>query len=193
MDHSLKEEVRKRLKIKLRELQKSGELKDLGLKITLKLEEFLLQEATPTDTFGVYAPMKDEFDIVSNLSSKLQSKLCFPKFISDGEMIFIKSELKDLAVSYEFGPAILVPKLDIETKPTMLIVPAIGFSRLGQRIGRGGGYYDRYLATNPDVIKVGVTSERLIENQLPTEGHDIEMDYIVLENEIIKIRKKTGI
>ncbi len=67
-----------------------------------------------------------------------------------------------------------------EVKPDWLFVPGLGFSLKGSRLGRGKGYYDRYLE-NSQAIKIGIAwSEQIIE-QIPVESHDCHMDFIVTE------------
>lgn len=62
------------------------------------------------------------------------------------------------------------------------VVPGVGFTRSGDRLGRGAGYYDSTLIhARKDALKVGFTFECCVVDQLPTEPHDIRMDEIVTE------------
>jgi 5-formyltetrahydrofolate cyclo-ligase len=63
-----------------------------------------------------------------------------------------------------------------------VVIPAIGFDRLGFRLGYGGGYFDRTLAIiSPRPLAIGVAFEILrLENVYP-QPHDIPMDFIVTE------------
>jgi len=64
--------------------------------------------------------------------------------------------------------------------PSVFLVPGIAFGKFGERIGHGGGYYDRYLAKFPNSIKIGVALTcQVIPHQLPQLPHDIRMNYIV--------------
>ena len=64
----------------------------------------------------------------------------------------------------------------------LFLVPGLSFDRKGRRLGRGGGFYDRFLPKNPGALKAGVTAAaRLHEGDLPEEAHDIRMDIIVTE------------
>lgn len=68
-------------------------------------------------------------------------------------------------------------------QPTVLLVPLVGFDESGYRLGYGGGYFDRTLATlTPKPLTIGVGYEL---SRLPTiypQPHDIPMDAIVTEN-----------
>ena len=60
----------------------------------------------------------------------------------------------------------------------VVLVPGLAFDRLGGRLGRGRGYYDRLLARLlPDTVLVGVTGGYIVA-ELPTDGHDIAMTHL---------------
>lgn len=66
----------------------------------------------------------------------------------------------------------------------LTIVPLLGFDRRGYRIGYGQGFYDRLLAATP-AISVGLAFATQEVPTLPVESHDVALDYIITENEII--------
>ncbi len=61
-----------------------------------------------------------------------------------------------------------------------VVVPALAFDREGYRLGRGGGYYDRYLLKTR-AFTAGITRERLMVSVLPREAHDIPVQCVVTE------------
>jgi 5-formyltetrahydrofolate cyclo-ligase len=65
-----------------------------------------------------------------------------------------------------------------------VIVPMLGFDASLQRIGYGGGYYDKFLASQPSARKVGVCYELGIVDAIPSESHDVRLDTIVTETRI---------
>ncbi len=68
----------------------------------------------------------------------------------------------------------------------VIIVPVLGFDKAGNRLGLGGGWYDKFLITQPKALKVGLAYQAgLIENGLPAEPHDISLDKIITEDGII--------
>ena len=82
-----------------------------------------------------------------------------------------------------------------EEKPELLLVPLLAFDRRGYRLGYGGGYFDRTIATlraAPDIAGVGgvlaVGLAYAVQEQpaLPTERHDQRLDWIVTEAETIR-------
>jgi 5-formyltetrahydrofolate cyclo-ligase len=75
---------------------------------------------------------------------------------------------------------------DVPDSFDVVIVPMLGFDARLQRIGYGGGYYDRFLAGQPDALKLGVCLELGKIEQVPTEPHDVPLDVIVTEDDIYK-------
>lgn len=64
----------------------------------------------------------------------------------------------------------------------VIIVPGVAFTRRGDRLGHGQGYYDRYLAvTRPDAMRIALAFECQLVDELPTEPHDYRVDVIVTE------------
>ena len=64
---------------------------------------------------------------------------------------------------------------------TVVIVPGLAFDREGWRLGRGGGYYDRFLAKWPGAWRVGVVPARFLLASVPRAGHDRRMDWLVTD------------
>lgn len=62
-----------------------------------------------------------------------------------------------------------------------IIVPMLGFDHDLHRIGYGGGYYDRFLATQPHSNKIGVCFDALQVDKLPIQATDIALDKIITE------------
>ena len=65
----------------------------------------------------------------------------------------------------------------------LALVPGLAFDATGTRLGSGGGYFDRLLATLGErAVKVGVTPAAALVPRLPREPHDVPMDYLVTED-----------
>lgn len=61
----------------------------------------------------------------------------------------------------------------------LIIVPGVAFDRDGNRIGRGRGYYDRFLCKHLDVKRIGICFDFQLVDEVPTEDNDIRMDEII--------------
>lgn len=70
----------------------------------------------------------------------------------------------------------------------MVVVPAVAYDRQGKRLGRGKGFYDRFLK-NTKATKVGVGYEFQLIDELPTEPHDVAMDMVITQHTTIVITK----
>jgi 5-formyltetrahydrofolate cyclo-ligase len=67
----------------------------------------------------------------------------------------------------------------------LVIVPGVGFSRQGGRMGNGQGYYDRLLATvRPDCQLIGLCYECQLFDELVVSPHDVFMDKVVTESTV---------
>jgi 5-formyltetrahydrofolate cyclo-ligase len=75
----------------------------------------------------------------------------------------------------------------------LLLVPALCFDRLGNRIGSGAGYYDRFLSQTPGVERWGVTAEALLaETELAQEPADVKMQAVFTEVQVYWANAKSG-
>lgn len=68
---------------------------------------------------------------------------------------------------------------------TICIIPGLGFDNSFNRIGYGGGYYDKFLS-NYKGIKIGICYDELLIDNIPTEKTDIKMDIIVTNKKVLK-------
>jgi 5-formyltetrahydrofolate cyclo-ligase len=68
----------------------------------------------------------------------------------------------------------------------LIIVPLVAFDESCNRIGMGGGYYDRFLKNYPKARKVGLAYELQKVSHVPVEQHDVRLDQIVTEKSVYK-------
>lgn len=68
----------------------------------------------------------------------------------------------------------------------LIIVPLVGFDGGLHRLGRGAGWYDRFLARQPDARKVGLGFESCKVDGLPVETHDVPLDMVVTEQAVYR-------
>ena len=67
------------------------------------------------------------------------------------------------------------------------VIPGLGFSPLGHRLGFGAGYYDRWLAAQAGMVNIGVCFEFQITARIPTAAHDVTMDLVVTESRLERV------
>jgi 5-formyltetrahydrofolate cyclo-ligase len=68
------------------------------------------------------------------------------------------------------------------TRFDIIIVPMLAFDKHNHRLGWGSGFYDRFLAKQPQAMKIGVCYRNsLVKHGIPAEPHDIPLDMIITE------------
>lgn len=119
-------------------------------------------------------------------------KMCVPH-IFDVENSIIKPSLLDNIESVELAEfGIRIPQriqyVD-HTNLDIVLVPGVAFSRQGQRLGMGKGYYDRFLPQTK-ALRVGICAKYNLLECLPVDEYDAYMDYLVTPEEIISCCKQ---
>ena len=69
--------------------------------------------------------------------------------------------------------------------PEVLFMPLIGFTAKGDRLGQGGGYYDRFLAAHPQTVAIGMAWDVQEVPELPLELHDMRLSAIVTPTRVL--------
>jgi 5-formyltetrahydrofolate cyclo-ligase len=69
------------------------------------------------------------------------------------------------------------------------MVPGVAFDAAGGRLGHGKGYYDRLLSEFTGAISVGISFELQLFPNVPMASHDIALDYVVTESQVIKVER----
>lgn len=95
---------------------------------------------------------------------------------------FLKPGRYGIPEPQECGEKAQPEELDI------IIVPGVAFGIDGTRLGRGAGYYDRFLCRAENAKKIALCREAALSETVPTETHDEKVDIIVSERRIIKIQ-----
>lgn len=134
-------------------------------------------------SFGSEVDTKGLIEYSLNIGKRVAVPYCNGK-----NMLFyeIKS-LSELSAG-KFG----IPTVDISGKSPLVsfdkalcIVPGICFDCYGNRIGYGGGYYDRFLSEN-SVISLGVCYKKCLCSEIESEEFDIKTDYVLTEIGFVK-------
>jgi len=147
---------------------------------------------TPGATVSAYWPMGSELDprpLMRRLSDA-GHPICLPVVVCAGlPLVFRAWAPGDDLQPAGFGTR--VPGEDRpERRPNLLIVPLLAFDRAGYRLGYGGGFYDRTLAGlrakgRPTAVGFAFAAQEVAE--VPRDGYDQRLDWIVTEAEAIPI------
>ena len=89
--------------------------------------------------------------------------------------------------NYGILEPISVDKEKIASDFDIIVMPGVAFDKEGNRIGYGGGYYDKYLEKNIfKAKKIALAYEEQILEKIETDYHDIKVDFIINTEKIIK-------
>ncbi len=73
--------------------------------------------------------------------------------------------------------------------PDVLFMPLVGFTATGERLGQGGGFYDRWIAAHPDTLAIGMAWDIQEVDDLPVEDHDMPLAAILTPTRIIGLAR----
>ena len=160
--------------------QQLGEM-SLGI-MSLLLSNSHIQKA---DAILMYHSLPDEVDTHSALDQLLAmgKKVLLPKVVSETEMTIHEYTGQDsLQPSEPYGilePT--TPELSIVNcqLSIVIVVPGMAFDKHGHRLGRGKGYYDRFLSRIPNIYKIGVCFPFQLIEKVPSEPTDILVDEVL--------------
>ncbi|SFB20459.1 5-formyltetrahydrofolate cyclo-ligase [Acetitomaculum ruminis DSM 5522] len=184
-----KTEIRKQIKAKKKELSRQ-QVVDYSTQIAKRMiESDFYNEA---DVIYPYIAYNQEVitDLIIEDAWKKGKKVAVPTVVGDVMDFFYITNFDGLKKS-DMGIPEPVPSDETLAKGSpkvLIIMPGLAFDRNFNRIGYGGGYYDKYLDSHKETefLKVALTYDFQILPHLETEEHDYKVDAIVTQSEIIR-------
>jgi len=134
---------------------------------------------------GGYYPYNYEIDAINILEKfeKYKYKISLPKVKKNYQMEFFEWSSKDPLTINKYG--IPEPISNKVIYPSILLVPMVAFDKYSNRIGYGGGFYDRYIKKikkkNKKILTIGLAYSFQKVKEIPISKHDIKLDFIVTE------------
>ena len=179
-----KSEIRKKILKK----RKENYYKNLSINKN-KFLKFLLNNKLNNKIIGGYYPYNYEVDILEilKLLEKKNYKISLPKIKRKNQMNFFEWSFDDPLSINKYGIPEPISKKIIY--PDVLIIPLVAFDNELNRLGYGGGYYDRYLAKSfkkKRIIKIGIAYSFQKLNKIPINKYDIRLDCIITEEKFYK-------
>ena len=164
----------------------SAEFRDISSK---KIHQNLRQVDSYNNSQNIacYFPIGSEVDTHNIMLDILENgkNMLLPKIVDSDLEFYVIPNLEKL----EKGVFdIMEPKDSCEKaeKIDCVLIPTVGVSKSGVRLGYGKGYYDRFLSLI-DAVKISLTYSKQIVKSIPNDSHDVKMDWIVTEDENVKI------
>ena len=163
---------------------------DKNLQINLeKFISFLKNDKLNLKSIGGYYPSNYEIDDLAILDflEKKNFKVSLPIIKKDNQMNFYRWSRNDPLKINKFG--IPEPLSSRVFYPDILLVPLVAYDSSLNRLGYGGGYYDRYIEKIEKikkVIKIGLAFSFQKISSIPTNQYDKRLDFIVTEKEVLR-------
>ena len=144
--------------------------------------KILNKSKTSGKIIGGYYPYNHEVNTVKILEKfeKLNYQISLPKIRKNSQMDFFQWSIKDLLSINKYG--IPEPITDKIVYPNILLVPLVAFDKHLNRIGYGGGFYDRYLEKvmkTKNIMTIGLAYSFQKVQKIPVNKYDIKLDFIV--------------
>ena len=180
----LKSRLRKKI-IKIRKIKNK-----YNIKINFKIIIDFFEEAKITKkNIGGYFPVNfevDDLDLLNRFEKK-DYKISLPVIKKNFEMDFYRWSFYEPLKINKFG----IPEPETKTLvyPDILLVPLVAFDKKLNRLGYGGGYYDRLikrLSKKKKIIKIGLALLEQKINNVPINKYDQKLDYIITKEHIFK-------
>lgn len=136
-------------------------------------------------TVALFCALPDEPNLsrLLTLLSEAGKTLLLPRVIDGEQMVMCRyTGNADLRVGAFHIMEPVGETADESEAPDVVLVPGMAFDAEGHRLGRGKGYYDRFLAGCPSTVyKIGVCFRSRLLERVPSMPHDIMMDEVVCD------------
>lgn len=134
-------------------------------------------------TVALYRPRGAEIDTgpLARALEMLSCDLALPCVeVPNAPLVFRRWKAGQALMPDRVGSAAPLPDAP-EVDPDLIVTPLLAFDAFGQRLGQGGGYYDRTFAARPDAARVGLAWSAQEVDRLPAEAHDIPLHGVLTE------------
>ena len=177
-----KSEIRK----KILKLRKKNTFKNLKVNLSY-IHKILKKEKIKGKIIGGYYPYNYEINVIKILEKfeKKKYQISLPKIKKNSQMDFFYWSTKDPLSINKYG--IPEPTSNKINYPNILLVPLVAFDKHLNRVGYGGGFYDRYikkLKKKKKIITIGLAYSFQKVKKIPINRYDIKLDFIVTEKKI---------
>ena len=179
--------IKPKLRDKSLKLRKNNSKKKFNLN-PIKIYSYLKKKNYNLKIIGGYYPSNYEINDLEilNYFFKRGSTISLPKIKKKSQMEFYKWYKNDPLLINKYG--IPEPETTNRVYPDILFVPLVAFDQKLNRLGYGGGFYDRYIqkiSKIKKILKVGLAFSFQKLKTIPINKHDKKLDIIITEKDII--------
>lgn len=128
-----------------------------------------------------YLPYNQEVRTVPMLERALKDgkKVAVPKVYGDEMKFLYLDDLNAVAMGYAGIPEPIADEPVAQDETALVLMPGLAFDPQGHRIGYGGGFYDKFLAAEPNHPTLALCYEFQMLPKLDVEDHDIPVDTVL--------------
>lgn len=173
-----KQDLRNSFQIK-RDSLSINEKKTLDDSINKKLIHLI--DHSDFQNIHVFLPMRSEQNIFPFINHLLEIGLnvVSPKSLPKGQMEnYVLKSTNELSNGI-YGTSFPANSEQYFGGFDLIVIPGLAYSLRNERLGYGGGYYDRFLKNHPNAINLAPAYDFQIVDSLPTEIHDIKMNQVI--------------
>ena len=194
------QEEKRKLRKKIKDIYKTlgrQEITQKSQKVLGNIKSLEIWEKA--NTILAFLPLGDEVDTTFIIEEALTKgkKVAVPR-IAGSDIVFhyIASLSKDLLLKHDYGMNEPLPDAEyadignLDNSRILILIPGMAFDQQCRRLGRGKSFYDRYLSVyGKNCIKAGLAFNFQITENLPCEDHDVQLDFVITDENIFKRRK----
>ena len=179
--------IKSKLRDKILKVRKKNSKKSIDINPS-NIYSYLNKKNYNLKIVGGYYPTNYEADDLKILNYFLKkgSIISLPKIKKKNQMEFYRWYKNDPLLINKYG--IPEPVTKNRVYPDILFVPMVAFDKELNRLGYGGGFYDRYIqkiSNIKKIVKVGISFSFQKLKNIPTNKHDKKLDIIITEKDII--------
>ena len=173
---------KKELRRQIRE-QKRAMTEEQIVAASARLGELFLncQQYKDAQTIYGYLPYNQEVRTVPMLEQAMKDgkRVAVPKCYGEEMRFIYMDDLSKVEKGYANIPEPIADDPVADDKTALVLMPGMAFTRDGKRMGYGGGFYDKFLAAEPQHPTVALCYDFQMVEDLPTEDYDIPVDCVL--------------
>lgn len=173
---------KKTLRREIREKKRAMTEADILSRSEKLAEQFCATEAYQNaKTIYGYLPYNQEVRTVPILERALRDdkQVAVPKVYGDDMKFILMDDLSKTEPSSMGIPEPVADGPEAKDTAALVLMPGVAFTKAGDRMGYGGGFYDRFLAQEPNHPTIALCYDFQMVESLPTEEYDIPVDLVL--------------
>ena len=173
---------KKALRAKIREQKRAMTTEQIE-QASARLGELFAQteQYKNAKTIYGYLPYNQEVRTVPMLEQAMREgkRVAVPKCYGDEMKFIYMDDLSKVELGYANIPEPVADEPVADDKTALVLMPGMAFTKNGDRMGYGGGFYDKFLAAEPEHPTVALCYAFQMVESLPTEEYDIPVDCVL--------------